>query len=150
MPSWNAIGLFCEDVRQEAQTISLIGVLPDNVQLQVIPSAFPKLAIYLRAHVDPAMDIKSISAKLRFPDGVENRLSEFDPALIKATLDGCRKSGAPIAAFIISGVAAPMPIQMAGRISIIMQIDSDEVVCGTLNIQAAPTVSAVSASLQPC
>jgi len=148
MASWNAIGLFCEDVREEKQTYSIVGILPDNMHLSSVPSAIPKLGIYLRTHIDVSTNVESISAKLRYPDGSEQALSEFDPTLIRDTLNHSRATGAPIAAFIISGVASPMPITMAGRILIIVQVDKDEMVCGSLNIQVPTTVSSnVSAQL---
>src|SRR5947199_412358 len=72
MQSRHAIGIFCEDIREEKNEVySLIGVMPDNINVPATPGMLPKLAIYARFHVPPTLNVGAIDLKLRFANGVE-------------------------------------------------------------------------------
>jgi hypothetical protein len=42
-----AMGVFCDDIREEVQGMhSLVGIYPDNVNVPVVPRMMPKLGLY--------------------------------------------------------------------------------------------------------
>lgn len=136
MPPWQAVGLFCEDIREEKSgQDTLVGILPDNVNLTKIPGVIPKLCLYVRVHVDLEADITAIVASLRFPDGTEQSLGSFDSDFIKKTQKEAREKGAPFAGFIAKGIGGPLNVSVPGQILAIAKIDNEEVVCAFVNIQ---------------
>ena len=135
MQPWQVVGLFCEDVRQEKQGYSLIGILPDNVNVPSIPGMFPKLGLYVRLNVDPAADVGPISLRLRLPDGTESDLTGFDAEFVKETQKEAASKGAPWAGFIVTAVSSPLSIAKAGRIIALASIMGEEMICAGLNVQ---------------
>jgi len=148
MRDWNAVCLFCEDVREEKHGDTLLGIFPDNINVTAIPSAMPKLGVYVRIHINVDSKIQSISAKLRTSTGEEMPFGGFDAAKIKNTLAESSQKGAPTAGFIIRGTAVNFPIKTAGRSSMLVKIDDEEIICGSMNFQVGPNPSA-TASPQP-
>jgi hypothetical protein len=132
MRAWNAIGLFCEDVRENGR--SIIGIMPDHMEVNVIPGALPKIGIYIRVHLDPTDDVKSITAAIKFPDGNTSALGGFNTEQIQQTQRDTIAKGTPWAGFIITAVAAPFPIASVGRLLLIVKVDDQEMVCGSLNV----------------
>ena len=139
MPSWQVVGLFCEDIREEKTGVdTLVGILPDNLNVTVMPGLLPKLCVYLRIHIDVNADVRSITAVLRLPPSTDKSLGGFESHFIKETQEDSRKKGAPLAGFIIKAVGGAMNIPAPGRLLAIVKINDEEVVCGSLNIQKAP------------
>lgn len=147
MRDWNAVCLFCEDVREEKNGDTLLGIFPDNVNLPVIPTAFPKLGVYVRIHAVVNSKIQSISAKLRTANGEEIPFGSFDEEKIKETFARSEKQGAPTSGFIIRGTAAPFGVLAAGRILMLVKVNDEEIICGSLNLQVVPNPA--TASPQP-
>jgi hypothetical protein len=132
MRRWHAIGLFCEDVRENGS--SLTGILPDNIEVPKVPAMMGKIGIYVRVNLDPEDNIKSVTAKIKFPDGSEASLGGFTADTIERTRRDLIDKGAPWVGLIITGVATPFPIQKTGRLSIVVIVDDQEIICGSLNV----------------
>ena len=146
---WNIVGLFCEDIREEKTGHTLLGIFPDNMNVASLPGALPKLGIYIRCHIDPLLEIKSLSAKLRFVDGEETQLASFDEATIKKTQADTREKGTPLAGFIMLAVAMMVQIKAAGRLLVIVNVGDTEILAGSLNIEVDPASLAATASPPP-
>jgi hypothetical protein len=145
----NIVGLFCEDIREEKFGHTIIGIFPDNMNVSALPCALPKLGIYIRCHIDPLTEIGSISAKLKFADGEEIPLAEFNEAAVKKTQTETREKGTPLAGFIMIAVAMMVQVKQAGLISALVKIGDDEILATTLNIQIDPAIPSATASPQP-
>jgi hypothetical protein len=66
------VALFCSDVRQEkGGTETIVGVLPDNVNLPSIPGPFAQICVYVRMHMRPSFRPAQIISRLMLPDGSE-------------------------------------------------------------------------------
>jgi len=135
MRSWHAIGIFCEDIRQEKTGQSLMGIWPDNVNVPEAPGVFPRIGVYVRVHVEPSANVGAISGRLRFPDGSHHELGAFDLNLVKKTQEESRQKDAPWAGFVLTALAYNFPIQAEGRLLLLARIGDDEVVCGSLNVR---------------
>jgi hypothetical protein len=141
------IAIFCEDVREEVGgTHSIIGVMPDNIEVASFPGMLPKLAIYIRISLGLDVNVGSLAFKLRFPDGAEKPLGAFDTDELRRQQELTRSQGGPKVGLIVKAVAQGLKLQAAGRILIIADIAGEEEVCGSLNIkasaQANPSASA--------
>jgi hypothetical protein len=149
MRSWHAVGLFCEDIRQERNGQSLMAIWPDNLHVPAVPSTLPRIAVFIRIHVDPLADVGSISAVLRLFDGSENSIGGFTEENVKDTQKVSRDSDLPWAGFMLSAVAFGFPINSTGKLFLIVRVGDEEVVCGTLNIVSSNAATSSAASVQP-
>src|SRR5260370_20549029 len=145
MREWHAIGVFCEDIREEKSDLfSLIGIMQDNIKVNGIPGAIPKLGIYTRLHISPTLDVDEIKIKIRFADGQELEISTMDSTLIKKTQNDAINQKSPWAGLMNRAIAAPFFVQVPGRILLIVRLAEEELICGTLNIIADFTAANVS------
>jgi hypothetical protein len=149
MDDYQVIALFCDDIREErASKTTLVGIYGDNVNVPNIPSAFPKIALYVRLHMKPDFDLREFSVVLRFPKGDEVKLGDVD----KATIEKAKKQAAkdsPYVGVVLNVVFAPAPIEMAGRIVAVAIINGREHVVSGLNVQLKPTSQNPTALPQP-
>jgi hypothetical protein len=135
MKDYEAIGLFCEDIREEKSgKFILIGLYTDNVNVTSIPGVFSKLAIYVRIHLNPAFDIREMTLVIRAPGQQEMNIGDFDPAIIEEQ----RKKGtvAPHIGLILQAVVSPFPVQAAGTIAAILKVNGEEKTVAVLNVRA--------------
>jgi hypothetical protein len=149
MRDWHAIGLFCEDIREEkSQQDTLIGILPDNISVPSFPGGIPKLGVYVRIHLSAETNIGSISITLHFPNGDKMLLGGFDDKLIREqrTLSGEKKN--PFIGLVSKVIASPVVFTQAGRILLVINVGGEEMICGALNVELAPNPSS-SALQQP-
>ena len=138
MAPWQVVGIFCEDIRQEKEGVSLIGILPDNIGGRGFPGRLPKLGIYVRIHIDPYAAIGPISLKIRFPDGSENALGSFDEEFVQKAQRDAKSQGSPWAGLVMNVVAGGITLPRAGRLTVIARRQTEELICAALNIQQAP------------
>jgi hypothetical protein len=147
-----AIGLFCEDIREEKQgTDTLIGVMPDNM---VLPSPFPiflaKLALYVRLNLSSESTTESIIVSMRFPNGNVAQIANFDTAAIqKAKLEAVGKPWAGLIAKVIFG---GVQIGQDGNFEALVIFDGETSVCGFLSVKQQrllPPSPSPTASLPP-
>src|SRR5689334_701395 len=99
MARWSAIGFFCEDIRQEVNNVdTLIGVMPDNVAIgKNVPGMIPKLGIYVRVHIEPELEVKSITLTADFFDGKHRQvLGVFDENAIARERNNAIKKGSKL------------------------------------------------------
>ena len=96
----------------------------------------PKCGIYARLSF-PVDDEppKKITLRLVDADGVEKSLGALDAAIINKSRDDSQAKGSVKAGLISTALIAPFPITKEGRMNVIVNIDDEESVCGTLNVQ---------------
>ena len=142
MPASFAIGLFCEDVRDEvAGTQSIVGILPDNMAIPSVPVALPRLVLYLRLMLDPASDPGAISASLDFPNGETRQVVSIDADATEDACKAARESGAPYAGMVTVVAMQQFTVIAAGRLVAMVRIGGQERVCAALNFQVLPASS---------
>src|SRR4051794_14344887 len=127
MQSWNAIGLFCDDIREENRT--LLGIFTDHLALGRLPGALPKMGIYVRVHVAADAPPQRISVHLVSPDN-STELGGFDLDFVKRTQEDSRRNEMPLAGFIVTAIAAPMIFSQAGQIHLVARFGDEETICG--------------------
>jgi len=142
------VGFFCEDIRQETTgTETIVGALPDNMNVPSVPGIFSKLAVYLRVQIDLNEAPDSIIATLKTPWGETFKLGEADKKILDEALQGAKDSNLPIAGVVIRALFAPFPVQDYGLMTAVAEVGGVERVCALLNIK--PTTPAPTASAQP-
>jgi hypothetical protein len=142
MQSFSAIGVFCEDIREEQSgQHTLVGIFSDNVNIPELPLFMPKLAIYIRINLDPAISTRTITTKLKVPGGPELPMANLSNLIDKSTSQA-RENGMPYAGLLAKTVFSPFPVQAAGKIEAIVQIEGVEYICGALNVIVSAPVAA--------
>jgi hypothetical protein len=145
----SVICLFCEDIRQEQNGVNtLVGVLPDNMAFEKLPAVLPKLGIYVRINIDPAVDPGTMSLALSVP-GIDDHIpiAEVEHRLIEAVRKDAQGQQAPIAGIISRAVFSPFNIPREGRMRALATIRGEPVTCGSLNIVLkGPGPSSVSSA----
>jgi hypothetical protein len=150
MRPFSFIGIFCEDVREEVGgTHTIIGVLPDSVNIGGTPGMLPKLGVYIRIQLDQDANPKILKAHIRIPGGAIFQVADFGE-LISVTKEQAEATNIPFAGLIAKGTFTPLPINQSGRIEAIVEVDGTEYVCGVLNLnQPEASATASSASVLP-
>lgn len=142
----NGIAIFCEDIREEKSgQITLIGILPDNLNLNSLPGLGPKLGIYVRLAFDAKSPRpKEIAARLQTPWSEDRNfeIGHADADLIGASAEASNSSNLPVAGIVMQALISPFPIPTAGQIVVYIKVDGEERPCGVLNlIGPSPTSS---------
>jgi hypothetical protein len=149
--TFTAYTIFCEDIREEkAGTDTLVGVLLDNIEVERVPASLTKLGLYTRIYFDPLgddTDIGEVHLKLVLPDGSESAITSFGLEIIEHAKNAARQQDSPRVGLISKAVAAPFPLNSAGRIKFVVQTRTTEFISGYLNVKVkdsgviGPTVS---------
>lgn len=143
MPDISAVGIFCEDIREERSgQDTLIGILPDNMTVQGA-GVIPKLCLYVRMHIDPREDLKPISLRVVAPNNDVLGTNEFSADLIRETREKALARGAPITGLISKLVWLGFRVKESGRVLAMLRVGSNEHLCGALNLNVTtpPTAS---------
>lgn len=131
------ISIFCEDLRDEvAGSLSLIGVMPDNVEVASADGALPKLIVYTRINLSVDEEIEEITCFLRTSNGEDVAHSIFPVEQIKEAFDQAKSQGNVIAGLVSRIQASPFPAR-PGRVLSITRYRGDEYISGTLNFLLA-------------
>jgi hypothetical protein len=150
MRSWHAVGLFCDDIRMEAERrSSLMGIFPDNLNMPAIPGVIPRVGLYVRIHMNVDADAVPLSALLRFPHGEDKTLGGFDTARVRQAQNESKERQASHAGFVIQAVGLMVQVKQPGRILLIASVGDEESVCGGLNVQLQPSTSPSASPTAP-
>lgn len=149
MPNISVVGLFCEDIRQEsAGSDTIIGILPDNLHVTQA-GILPRLALYIRIHLDPATDPGPIKSRVVSPNGEVVTESEIDPNLVRATREKALSQGSPLAGLISRLTWSNFPARESGRVRALITAGGKEFVCAHLNIHVPEASPATASEQQP-
>lgn len=135
MTKYSAIGMFCDDVREEkAGTVSLIGILPDNIYVPKERFAFPKIGMYMRVNWPTSEAAPStLTLSLHTQDG-KRVLGEADASTIqKSVADGLAR-GSPNSGVIAQAVFTNMVVKPPFRLNLVCNVDDTEIIAATLNV----------------
>src|SRR3990167_571089 len=141
MFSRSIVALFCEDIREEiGGKTTLVGVLPDNVNVPARPSgipenltsAMPKLCILIKFHFDPADRFSTTKHVITFPNGEEKKIKGASEETVTRARKQAIDRGAPFAGLIIKIVMAPFPATI-GRCKVETIIGPKKYLSGFLN-----------------
>lgn len=138
MSEHSVIGLFCDDLRMERSgQETIVGVLPDNINVPSIPGAFPKLCLYVRLHLDLKNKPKAITFRLDSPDELEHPEVAIENEVIESSYKSADELGHAYAGIISRTIISPFSISQPGPFQIIVSIDGDEIICGSMFVKVA-------------
>jgi hypothetical protein len=134
MRPFSFIGIFCEDVRDEVGgTHTVVGVLPDNVNIGGLPGMIAKLAIYIRIQLHKDYNPKVLKARMKIPGGIAFEIADL-AELIRPTKEQAESSNMPFVGLVAKAIISPIQISQIGRIEAIVDVDGTEYICGVLNL----------------
>ena len=130
--------IFCESIREEkGGQDSLVGIMPDYVNIPSIPGAFGALSLYSRISFDPRNPPKEVSMKVVLPDGNEIPIA-IERELIAPAVKGSLESGHPLSTIVSRAATFGMPIAKLGHVICYAYIDGEEYVAGAITVKATP------------
>jgi hypothetical protein len=136
----SSICLFCEDIRQEQNSVdTLVGVLPDNINVTTTPVVLPKFAMYIRV-VFPLSKIPStISVQLLTPWNAEPaKLGEVSSEQIVAAVDEARAQDSDAVRFNFKVIGANFTVPNPGKVVVITSVDKTNIQAGILSFRLQP------------
>jgi hypothetical protein len=156
MKGISAFAFFCEDIRREsANRDTLIGVMPENIQVTSFPGALRRLAVYFRIRLDVKGTYKkSLSVDLEIPGDdvqIENRVQDPVPlTVIEQSINRSKERGLPYATIIgRMALTEPIPVPSARVIKAILHYGKESQVCGLLNVIERPKDASTASPLPP-
>ena len=142
----SCVGLFCEDIREEASgSHTIVGVMPDNITLARPGGAassdallFPKMGIYLKLNLDVgARPTGRITTGVSFPGMSEIALGAFEPEALETAFASAIESGLPVVGVIFKAVLSPLQFRESGLATAYVTLEGQKLVGAVLNIQIA-------------
>lgn len=145
------VGFFCEDIREEKNgQLTIVGTLPDNVQVPPPPSSqeprdgrqfaaiMPKLGIYIRVRVP--LDIPPIPMKvsLSLPNGSSIVLGNVDSEIISKSKREAQEKGLSFGGLIFHAVMQGFQFGSAGLVSAVVEWGDNREICAQLNLIMPP------------
>lgn len=144
-------GLFCEDIREEKSgQASIIGILPDNIQLPTPPDSMkkpagvllPKLGLYIRVRVPMDGALSPMRVSLVLPNGENRQLGEIEADLIEKSRNEARANGIPIAVIIFSALIQGFQLAQTGLIVAVLESEGIQYQLAVLNVKPPIQTSA--------
>lgn len=130
----STISLFCEDIREEVGgQFTLVGILPDNIEVSSVPGSIPKLGIFTRINIPTGRIPPQLAVKILAQDGSVLVVNSIDPVLISKTISEAIDKGAPFTGIVSRVMGGNIPVISTGRISAIVEIDGNQIESGFLN-----------------
>ncbi len=131
----HGITIFCEDIREElGNKVSLIGILPDNLNLSSIPGTLPKLGIYTRIHIPITWEPCALKMFMSAPGTERMLIGETSLELMAESLDMAKRLGGLNGGLTISTIAQSFHIPEPGRIVLECEAPNETFVTGSLNL----------------
>jgi len=142
----NAIGFFCEDIREERSgQLTLIGLLPDNINvpppppdlLERNPNArpiIPRIALYLRIHIGLNEKVQPLKLKLVFADDSEVDLGDIGGDVIADAQRQAAEKNLPIAGIVTHAVFQALKAPREEVMRAILQSENESHVCAILRL----------------
>jgi hypothetical protein len=145
------VGVFCEDIREEKSgQDTLIGLLPDNLNVAALPGflqggtpIFPKLGLYVRAHLEKKP--KTISVTLFNTDGSVVISGGWESHMLDRAFNDAKQNQLPLVGLIQKIVVSPLPLPRSGKILAVATVNDVEHIVAALNV----IVSHANASALP-
>lgn len=153
----NVVGMFCEDIREEKSgQISLIGILPDNINIASPPldrpmsrAAIPKLALFVRIHIGIDYDVGPMSLQLTLPDERKIDLGAIERSFVEKSKKEARAKRLPIAGIISRVVLMNFQLPESGIVTAILEAGQEKHICAVLNAQIMQQVSPAPTASEP-
>jgi hypothetical protein len=132
--------LFCEDIREEKNDMTtIVGVLPDSLNVAGLPGMMPKFGFYVRVVVDTDGPPKLFGGRLEIPGMAEPILMPgLSEAEIAKSAQDAKLAGTPSFGLIVRGTLSPLPITALGFLRLYAKIDEEEFLAGEIQIRNSP------------
>lgn len=134
----SGIALFSEDVRREMDNlVTVVGVMPDNLEVPGFPGALAKLALYARIHIDIDFDPNPLRLHIAVNGTKSFEITSFEADLVNRTREDARDKQNPYAGLLAHSVFSPFPVPEAALLEVVMSYGNEEAVIGALRISGS-------------
>jgi hypothetical protein len=141
--SYTAVGLFCEDVREErGNKETIVGVYSDSISVPHFPGAFKKMVVYVRLHADIDHEINELRLLLKVPGVDEEELANFDLKGLEAGREQARLRGMPYVDLITQVTVEPLNVLSEGLVEATLQVNDERTPVVALMVRQRPIPTA--------
>jgi len=134
----SVMALFCEDIREEvAGTFTIVGTMPDNLNLLSLPGVLPKLCVYIRVQYQPDADLRGLTARLIPIEGDPISLGGMEESVVKAALEAAKENGR-MSGLIMRAYIGGFAVNKPGLLQVEVDVGGETYLAGMLNIQNNP------------
>jgi hypothetical protein len=138
-----AAGTFCEDIREETGgTVSLVGIMPDNLAVPEGTKAIPKLAVYARVVFDVDEPPVDLEMQLIDSSGEVVQIGTFTAKALAEARDEAKKRGLPIVTIVLHAIFVPFKVQPFGMTTAYIIANKQRQVCAVLSVKPITQTSA--------
>lgn len=138
----NVLGLFCEDVREEkGGSVTLVGLMPDNINLDVIGEAppdaartMPKVCIYARVNFDVDQPVKNVDLHLIFTDTVSIPIGKIDGNVIDLAVKQAKEKDLPFAGVTMRAAINALNVPKPGIVRLEALVDGKTTLLAIMNV----------------
>jgi hypothetical protein len=135
-----ATGLFCDDIRTETSgQHTLVGIYPDTLEVPQVPGKFPVLWLYIRIHLDPALDPGPMKVVIRLPDGRDFPVGDIGPADVDPIRRRAQDDGNPIAGVLLRYRFEDFQVHQAGRVVALLKTSKGDHAVASIRFFVAAT-----------
>ncbi len=139
MSQFAIVALFCEDVRvEQTGQETLVGVLPDNINVAAIPGIMPKLATYVRCNFSKDFSLKNLRIKMLSPNGDILFDNIVEQAIIQQAMQESRDNGSPIYSIKSFAIFSAFNIAAVGYYNVVSIVNDKEHVSGAIRFGLTP------------
>lgn len=139
MSQFAIVALFCEDVRvEQTGQETLVGVLPDNIQVAAIPGLMPKLATYVRCNFSSDFSLKTLRIKMIAPNGDVLMDNIVDQEIIQQTVRESSENGAAIYSIKSFAIFSPFNVAEVGHFNVMSVVNDEEHLSGAIRFGLTP------------
>jgi hypothetical protein len=141
MDDISTVALFSDIREEKGNTATIVGVMPDTLNVSKFPGTLPKLCIYVRIHVGVDFDPGAIFTRIVL-NGAEISRSGIQTELFKKSKDKAKTNGKGYVGLISTFVLTPFGVTQEGRLEALVTAAGKEYVAGSLDlrhVQSSPT-----------
>jgi len=136
MKSISSVALFCDDIRfEKSNQETLVGVFPDNIEVENLPGVMPKLSIFVKVNCSAGFNLRSLTNRFIDPEGNIIFENSAEQQIIDQAAKDAEQEQSPSFGVKSTIISAPFQFNISGRYLLVSVINDEECLSGFLNIK---------------
>jgi hypothetical protein len=133
---YNAVGWFCDDVREErGNKETIVGVYSDTVSVPSFPGGFKRMVIYVRVHADVDQEINELRLFLRVPGVDEAEIANFDLEELEEGRKAAKRRKMPYIDLITQVTVEPLKVPSEGLVEATLELNDKRTVVAAMLVR---------------
>jgi hypothetical protein len=138
--SYNAVGWFCDDVREEkGNKDTIVGIYSEVATVASFPGSFKRILIYVRLHVDIDQEINELKLFLKVPKADEEEIAVFDLEDFEEGRKLARLRTMPYIDVATQVSVEPLRVPAEGLVQATLQLNDERTVVAAMLVRKRPS-----------